>query len=519
MAQSGIKKGFFFYFGLFVLLLISIFCICLVVMMFNPGSTVLWMQYFTDNSTIHIVETTDDVPRTINWKQDVQKLEISCNYANVVVERNSDPAIQQYSVKDANQDGIYIVNHAKGFAAASSAEHFSYQAYFKENGHLFVEIQEPTGFLYFSKEVKVVLHATTEKVVTNQGADWDFSNLDLEVKTKDGDVLIGGVKANNAEEIKPGSLDVTTTSGDISVSELANLSSLSSVNFQTEDGTLSSSKDVTYGGKTAKGLSLNCDGTFNINGRGKILYNVISAPGKKINLSCKSGSWDIDLLDAETISCNGCVDGNYLFGTIKGKISYLNSSNTLISPNIRIDTLDGDFDLEKGSRPNIEIKDAEGNVEVKTEHGSVKIGNAHKNVILNSSDDMKVDVVMAEDATGFVSVVNAKGDVRLGFLKNIPQTYQTNDSLDVAGVSVTTTSGNVTIDVTAQAKFVADMFLNDDKTRVEDAKITINVGKEMLEGNTKNPLKVNQSASGENGTMEIVTNGKIAFNLKTKEQF
>ena len=43
MGQGQIKKGFFFYFGLFVLALVAVFMVCLVIMMFNPGKTVLWM--------------------------------------------------------------------------------------------------------------------------------------------------------------------------------------------------------------------------------------------------------------------------------------------------------------------------------------------------------------------------------------------------------------------------------------------------------------------------------------------
>ena len=77
----------------------------------------------------------------------------------------------------------------------------------------------------------------------------------------------------------------------------------------------------------------------------------------------------------------------------------------------------------------------------------------------------------------------------------------------------------MTIDLTKDADFKANMFLNDDKkgdqrTKVGDGKITINIGDDLLEGETKNPLTV---GSGE-GSMEIVTNGKIEFNLKEKSK-
>ena len=67
MGQGQIRKGFFFYFGLFVLLLISVFLVCLVIMMFNPGKTVLWMKYFTDNNVYKYETTTDGSETPIDF--------------------------------------------------------------------------------------------------------------------------------------------------------------------------------------------------------------------------------------------------------------------------------------------------------------------------------------------------------------------------------------------------------------------------------------------------------------------
>ena len=87
MPQGQIRKGFFFYFGLLVLLLIAVFMVCLVVLMFNPGKTVLWMQYFTGEDNIYVDKTTDENKTAIDWTN-VSKLEINCTYANVTVEKN-----------------------------------------------------------------------------------------------------------------------------------------------------------------------------------------------------------------------------------------------------------------------------------------------------------------------------------------------------------------------------------------------------------------------------------------------
>lgn len=86
MAQGGIRKGFFFYFGLFVLLLIAIFLIILVVLLFNPGKTILWMQYFTGDGTHQITKTTD-TETDIDFNN-LTRIEIDCSMADVTIQRH-----------------------------------------------------------------------------------------------------------------------------------------------------------------------------------------------------------------------------------------------------------------------------------------------------------------------------------------------------------------------------------------------------------------------------------------------
>lgn len=518
MAQGGIKKGFFFYFGLFVLLLISIFCICLVIMMFNPGKTVLWMQYFTANSTFQVVKTNDDLKQAINWK-DVHDVEISCDYADVVIERNSNSAIEKYCVDPAQKDGIYIVNQAKGFAAASSAQPFSYNAYF-EGGKLKIEIKEPTGFLYFSKEIKVILHATTTKTHTN-AADWNFGGINLEVKTGEGDIFIGGQNIEKPEEVKLASLNAETKSGNISISELFDTTSLSTLNIKTENGTLDSSRKIKYSGDDeAKGLALNCDATFDVEGSGKIKFEAINAPQHTITLTCKSGAWDIKYLNASKIECPNCKNGNYFFGSVYGDLK-VNSTDSLISPNIKIEYLDGNFSLDAkeygDSKPEVEIDEAKKQVEMLVDKGSLKIKKAHGLVIAESNADLNVDVTFCADASGYAKISNKNGDIRLAFVDNVFE----NTANQGVGVYVATDKGDVVIDVTDKARFTAEMFKNvdgDDKPKIEDEKIKVNIGNDMIDGNTKNPLKVNQHTSAKEGTMQILSNGNVSFNLKAKNE-
>ncbi len=82
MAQGTVKKGFFFYFGLFFLLIFAVFMVCLVIMMFNPGKTILWMQYFTSNTNQYVEKDSDG--NNINYAS-VNSIKINCDYAKVSV--------------------------------------------------------------------------------------------------------------------------------------------------------------------------------------------------------------------------------------------------------------------------------------------------------------------------------------------------------------------------------------------------------------------------------------------------
>lgn len=515
MAQGGIKKGFFFYFGLFVLLLISVFCICLVIMMFSPGSTILWMQYFSGNETVHIVQTNDDSKKDIPWGE-LSGVNITCdNYAEVVLERNADPSLQKYSKEGYDQSGIYIVNNAKGFTTASSAKPFSYNIYIL-GSVLHVDIQEPTGFLFLSKQVKVVLHATTQAIATNN-TNWDFSNLDITVTTKDGNVNIGGSKIANAKEIKPRSLAITTTSGDIAFTEEADLSNVKTFSLVTENGTITSQREVNYGAGTGKGISLNCDAKLAVNGRGKIDCGVINAPSSMVTLTCKSGSWDIGVLNANQTQCVDCENGNYLFGTVYGDLRF-NSQDSLITPNIRIKVLENNFFLEataQGSRPSVEIDEAIGEIVMTIDNGSLKVKKAQKSLNVIGQDEVKVDVLFDEKISGTAVVTNKRGDVRLGFLGEF---FRVRNS---RGVYVFTDTGNVNIDFTEKAVFDAVMYENKEnadgsRTLLGDDKISVNIpNNSMVLGDTKNPLQIRGTLTTTyTRPVEIVTNNKVSFNCK-----
>ncbi len=520
-----IKKGFFFYFGLFVLLLITIFFICLVIMIFNPGKTLLWMQYFSSNSYIKLEKTTDTNQADIDWSN-ITDLEIECGYGDVIVEKNSDDKM--------TEDGVYIFNGAKGFSGASSAVKFAYEVSYTGPTKLNLTVTEPNGFLYFSKDFKIVVHASTAKrsELDTEHGQINFANMNLTVKTDEGNVQIGGVSTKQAQPVGLKSLKVETGSGNILTTDMFDATTLvekselkeddgteerRAFDLRTNSGDISSSKNIEFAGKSGKGLALNVESCF-ITNKGKIEFGILTTSWQKnILMTCKSGSVNIGFLNAAKTRCVNCVQGNYLFDYVQGGL-FFESEDSIISPNVRVKYLDGDFFLsenkELGGKPDVELYEVTGDVSMLVDNGSLSVLKAHKNVIVDSKDNLKVNVVMAEDVSGNINIVNQSGNVNLGFMGKVP-----------SNVAITTDKGDVNIKITNSAKFVANSWVNnqaaeDERTRVKENKIDVNIGNEITDNNpTKNPLNVNQSGSGESGNIEITTNGNIKFTLVALEDF
>lgn len=509
MAQGGIKKGFFFYFGLFVLLLITIFCICLVIMIFNPGRTVLWMKYFSGNDYIKITQTTDDNKLNLKWDgSQFSDVVINCSYGNVVVDYSENA--------EMTETGLYIRNGAKGFSVASKDDAFRYSAVI-EGSRLKIDVTEPNGFLYFSKDFEIVLHADVSK-----NSEENFENLSLFITTTSGNVTLGSENFASSKELDLAGATVKTTSGNIFVTEKLNTNNLNTIDFETVSGKLSSLKDVIVDEKNyGKGLSFNCDASFSVTGTGLISYNALHCPEKIVNLTCRSGNIDMDYVKALDVVFSDCVQGNYVFGNVYSNLSF-RSEDTLLSPNITAKFVSGNFSLvvdpSLGGEPVVRIDEVGGNVSMIADKGSLKIKKANKSLMVESNGPLNIDVVMAEKIDGTISVSNKSGNIHLGFMGEIPLEFLNDEQSKVPGVRIIADTGKISIDVTTDASFVATCYVNDGTgTLLDENKIERSLGNEVAEGK-KNPLTVNPTGSDyQNRKMEVTTNNKVSFSLVSKD--
>jgi len=480
MAQGTVRKGFFFYFGLFVLMLVAGFLICLVVMMFSPGTTVLWMQYFTDNKTTHVTSLTGG--GTIDYSS-VTEITINCNYADVVVQSN-----KEY----VDGDGIYIVNRAKGFTLAKNAVKFSYRV--SQNGsHLTIDMTEPKGFLYFSKDIEIIINDYTESVKLN------LNNLSLHVNAEgDSNITLGGTTNHEEQNIAPRELDLHTAKGAIYWLERCKTTNLNSVKLSTDSGKIYI-KD--------ESLAVNQDVTLQTKS-GKISLGALNVGAHEIYLKNTKGSVSAKNLTATKVSVDS-VHGNFVIESVNGKFTFEGCEEKIIQPILNITNMNGDFDLsvdntQSDVAPEVIIGKITGKLNVIARKGKVVVKEAAGAVNVESEYEGKAklysDITIGVTNSNLIHVAQEAGNLKMNFKGS------------VNNVNLKTTTGKITLNFTTAARFTARARkASNTEENVADKNITISIDRNKLDyGTDKANLTIGTSPTG---TANIYTNSTITYNL------
>ncbi len=490
MAQGGIRKGFFFYFGLFVLLLIAIFLIILVVLLFNPGKTILWMQYFTGDGTHQITKTTD-TETDIDFNN-LTRIEIDCSMADVTIQRH----------ENIKKDCIQIVNNAKGFATSAQARDFSYSVT-QQGSVLTISVVEPVGFLYMSSEVSITVNIAwieQNQVVTTSG---DYSNIDFEISTTSGDVIIGSTSPGS-HTVAPKSITAETTSGNIYVNSNSQIANTNNISFTTDNGLISANSNnvsINSTDKNAKGLVINSGNIKLRTNKGEINYDLVQTGSGTLTIENDRGSIVIGTISAQNTSIN-CYEGNYKIGTIKGNISFTASEDKIASPNVRISEIIGDFSMssKNDASPDVIIDKLTGYANVNGISGYVEIKELSGFANIDMNDGSMV-INFADQSNGATDTLTSQyADITVGMKGELNH-----------NINITTTEGKVTFNVTNKATFISTAYQKDNESeKLGDDKIAVNIGYE----GTKNPLNIQSSTSNAKSTIVIKTNGNVEYNLK-----
>jgi len=505
MAQGSIRKGFFFYFGLFILLLVSAFLVCLVIMMFNPGKTVLWMKYFSGKQEFAVKETTaetkDGKGVTVDYST-LTDIVINCNYANVTVQSN----------KEYVDDYIVIRNYAKGFSSAKKYAPFSYKATL-DGTKLVIDLKEPTGFMYFSKDVEVIVNDSVSVGKMN------LSNINLKVNARGkSNVYVGGTTNKNEVNFALRTLDVKTDNGIITLGKRFNTSAVSGaidagkeednygIRLYTRAGSIKAANTLNYGSKTGSGIRQTTQNVSIGTNKGRINLDVVDLGTKKFEIKCKKGTVAIDTISAGLVDVKDCINGNYKFNKVLCDMSFFGAADTIISPIININDLAGEFRLlatGKKDAPIVNIKNSQKKVSVTAEKGSVTLSNAKGEVDLTSSASMAVKVTIDQDNANLVRIVNEKGKIRLKFLGAVS-----------SDARIITNTSSVNVDFTKNANFTANCFKKDGTTPMASSKVNVNLGKSGVTYDyNKTTGTLAFSGMTGHGNLTINSNEEVDFNL------
>ncbi len=519
MASGQIKKGFFFYFGMFTLLLVTVFLICLVIMIFNPGQTILWMKYFTGNETYQITKTTDDVPQVINWDNVTDIIISAPNYAKVTVQSNQQTNVAGSQKADT---GIYVRNAAKGFQGASGAVIFGYDVTLNA-GKLKITLKEPNGFLFFSKDIEVVVHSST---LEHQKS---LQNKNLVILGGSGDVTVGKYVNATSQNIVLKSLYVSTTSGNVALasncdtysagalsgtidSESTGKTGLTPLYVKTVSGNIGASEKA-FSSNTDVGLKVNAKSTFKTDS-GHIRLGRVDAGTNDMFIECKTGTVVNSSIKANKVSVK-CTHGNYDIQKVEGDLSFDEALETIISPNINVGEITGDFaigNLTNSSSPDVKINKVGGNVTAHCSNGTLTISEIGGGVNI-VSDKMAVNVGLSETNNERVSIVNGVASTRLG-LRGTVGSRGGNKIL-------IKTHALFTLDFTEDAKFRAGTYKYNGDEPTENKGDRLDANSPIIRMNgyewseSKSDFQRNNYSDSENIT--IVTGatgaGSVVFNL------
>ena len=377
--SDKVRKGFFFYFGFFLLILVAVVLIIFVVMMFMPGTSILGLEYFTGEGTNHVLATTDESQTQINFDQpNFNSVEIDAGYASVSVQKNN----------EFEQNGIYIINNAKGFVTSAKANDFGYSVTL-EDGTLKILVTEQNGFLYFSKDVRVVLQISNENINP-------FAGKSISIKNTDGAVYIGGpVNAGYSHNVDIGSLTVENGKGGIVLSSHSP-SYFNSLNLTTSSGGITFNNPAV----SAENMSVST-------GSGDITAGGLSS-GNIIVLNTGSGQININQISSFS---SQCTDAYMNIGTVNGSADFTASADTFSSSVINIDRINGNITATQAQNSTFNLGTVSGIAYIHSSTGTINIASmqSYSNLFTTSAT---INAAVAQDASN-VSIATEKGTLNI----------------------------------------------------------------------------------------------------------
>ena len=483
MAANKVRKGFFFYLLLFILLIIAFVGVCVTIMLFNPGKDVLGFTYFKNSQEINVEKTTDETATPIDiGTKHYDSIEIDGGSFNVVLQNNT----------DHEKNGIYIVNDSRGFMKTSDRVDLEYSVV-EEGNNLKIKADAQNGFLNLSHNVSILIHYG--KVKTDI-----LKDTKLIIRTTTGSVNIGGV-VNTAysEDIYPGALDIETDSGSITLTQHST-NIYKSIKLKTNSGSIDVSKVEDKVNTEEKDNSLqSLDGVIDIDSNSGIIE--LGKIKSRLNLCSDSGTIRASLItgnvDIKATSCIIDVE------KVIGNVDFANSSEIMNSCKVYITEITGTLNIPQGRDSFIQVKKLNGATNIHTTSGNIELGTSENEV--NSSVYLETtsgNITTYLGGNGARFFITENGDVNLKFVNSL-KGYS----------NIETNKGKTSIvfnqDSKAKFEFKLKNETEENKFNLESVSFDIFEGKKI----TGNPYYFNCVDATKLGSVEVTTNSSVILDL------
>lgn len=470
MAKDGVKKGFFFYFGLFLLIILGVVSILFIVMMFMPKTSILGLQYFTNHSAIRVDATTDEAKTQINFDApNFSSVVINSNFASVYVQKNN----------EFERNGIYFVNNSKGFVSSKKANNFEYKAII-EDGVLKISVTEEQAFLYFSKDVRIVFQISNETINP-------LSNKHLSINTSSGNVYIGGTYvAGHSHSLLLGGVEIETSKGSINFSTLAP-NNYPYLYLKTRSG------DINIGLPSLRADEALFIETTN----GDISATKIESPN---TISIASNRGKISISDINANVNFKVVDAYIQIANVIGNVDFAYSVGKFNAAVVKINRVDGDFNATDAKSTYFELGSVQGKAVIETGSGNIVI---KKTIFTNwqlKTESGKIQAEINTDATN-VNISTQKGRLEV----TLPNNFSAITIENQSGIT------NLNIPNKGKYKITFKYYESGDDFKLEDFKFdNVNLN---LDVEKTNPMLLEQGGSNQS-TLTLKCNKQINFNWK-----
>lgn len=395
-----IKHGFLAYLLSFVGFVFGACLVMVCIMMFSPGTSIFGLVYVRQNEEATISDYAENENAVTIKPFNTYK---SVTIENIVTDENGNfVSYGDYQIKftagmrDIASSNVYIRNHKNGLAKQKEKGKFNVSVT-SINDDLTVTIAQYKTWISFSSDCYVEVRVP---------AALDVSNVKFIAKTGSGNVVFGerNLKDSQGYNFKALAFEAETTSGGISVSNLASASS--QITLETISGS------INLDGET------NCSEVSLSSENGRI-------KGKTMTLNSLIIHTKKSQIDLGDVSGNLIINGENTvvrMGKLQGSVNATEDAKII---NLKLASVTGDVGIPKGQAVTFESGIVEGNVNIVTEKGSILIGTnalkeAKKGVlgradIFTTSGD--ISVVLSQDNTKLVNLKTVSGKI-LAYFEN-----------------------------------------------------------------------------------------------------